>query len=435
MLSFKGSFKKVFVTAWFLMIFAFLWVNNSITPDTNWVTRFAKSFNIKAQNSTELMDVDTTSSLADNKASSLTYISTYLSKAFCSDKAGTTEFPYRSIVLVDLNNYYPDFKAGILNDGDALSEFLYEFLYIDQYRLWPFNAISISGNLYKSTCDKWDFMLNPYVDTLKDSGIYVLGFFGDLHDNINVIRELTSKYKFDSVYTAKLKLVNLNNKQVLLAEDLAKCKKTCFGVDTRTFGLYKNAIYARPINLAVEKVEYEHTIKSLSKTKVKLTIRNNSDATLLSNKYYSIYVKELSNANIPDLYVKTWDSLHIPVHVNKQAILPHQTVTVSFDIGPYVYPRIYSGNFALYLDNKKLSNTNFSIKVKVDRGKMKLGYIKGRDLSYVNVHAKPNLKAPVSFKLDVGEYVIVNKVDGAWVNITAQYGDTGWVYRPMIRIE
>lgn len=362
-------------------------------------------------------------------------IEAYLSKAFCSDKAGTTEFPYKALILVDLNKFYADLQAGNVDNEQAITEFLYEFLYINQYKLWPFNAIVVNGKIYRSSCDKWDFTLNPYVNTLKNYGVYVVGFLGSMPNNLSSIKHIVNKYKFDSVYTAQLVQEILDNKQVLLARNISKCKSTCYGVSTKLFGLSKNAIYARPVNLTVTKVEYKKTLKSLDKTEVAITVKNNSNVTLLSSKYYSVYVKELSSKNIPDLYVKSWDSLHIPVHVNNEPILPYATKTIKFEIGPYVYPKIYSGKFALYLDNKRLPNTNFDINVKVSKGNLKLGYIKGRDLDYVNVHSRPGLREPVTFKLDVGEYVIVNKVDGAWVNITAQYGDTGWVYRPMIRIE
>ncbi len=403
---------------------------------------FTSSFYIKA-NDLALNSVqgqnDLQDNLKNNKQDSTQKvitngINTEYRELFCNPKNGTTSLPYKNLVVVDLNKYYKD---AIFTDNTnfVVSEFVYELMYMRNNKLLPFNAIIVQGKTYSTTCDAWDFTLTPYLNFDHKYGTYVVGNLGDIHNNIPAFRDLIHKYKFDSLYVADLEKHQIDKESMYIASDFAKCKDSCLGVKVKDFELYKDALSARELKLKIESVKYPKKLKSLDKGEVVVKITNLSGFQIPNISYERLYIKELSSKNIPELYVKSWESLHIPVIVNQRAIGSGSSIEIKFDIGPYVYPKTYSGKFALYWGNKRLKDLDFSVKTSVYKGDQKLGYIVGRDLDYVNVRAKPDLRAKIAFKLDVGEYVIVNKVDGAWVNITSQYGDTGWVYKPLIRIK
>jgi len=337
--------------------------------------------------------------------------------------------------LVNLNNYLNNVNYLSPDADTQAKEFIYELMYVRDNKIFPLNSLLINGKAYNLNCDKLDYTLNPYVAFDFNYGTYVIGYIGDLRTNLEKINEILDKYAFDTLYTARLDYKTVDDNKILLATNMSKCTTTCNGVSIKSFHLKSDAILARVPQISIDKLNYPAKLKSLEDGEVTIKITNNSDFQIPSIKYGRLYIKELSSAEIPELYVKSWDSLHIPVVINQKAIPPHSSVELTFKVGPYVYPKTYSGNFGIFWDGKYIKDSKFNIKVSVYKGDLQLGYIVGRELDYVNVRSKPDLRAPIAFKLDVGEYVIVNKVDGAWVNITSQYGDTGWVYKPLIRIE
>ncbi len=371
------------------------------------------------------------------KAQAKDPVEQFLQAQFCKSNFGSTNLPYKNIVLINLNDYIDSQNIGI--SSSLLNEFLYEYIYTYKNSFLPVNAIINNGQIIYTTCNKWDFTLNPYLSKNSGYGTFVVGILGkNSLANVDAINKLVTKYKFDTLYKATLDHVNIANKDIIIATNFNKCNDDClFNLfkEHLYVKLYKDAIESRPINLTISDIKYPKNLISLQSNTVMLKITNNLDLNIPSSEYKRLYIKEISNKKIPDLYVKDWQSLHIPVVVNEKPIEANKAIDVFFKIGPYVYPKSYKGRFALYYGNKKINGTEFDVLVKVSKGDKKLGYIVGRELDYVNVRAKPDMRSKVVFKLDVGEYVIVNKVDGAWVSITSQYGDKGWVYRPLIRLE
>jgi len=383
---------------------------------------------------------------------------TYLSANNCPE-FGLVK-PYETAVFVSLRPYYIGGSADV---NTAIREALYEIKYVRQ-SVVPFNFVAYrpqntmensqntqggaasAGLLRAIYCDAYDFTL-PQVYKLLTKGGYSLlvwdatqtlnmlknqhatGVAGAAQNsaeqgNVSNIAALFEKYPIKNVYFAGLAL---EDQKVVLSE-AAEC----------TLGVCKsltvnNPFLQRPVKIKIS-VNYEQVLEPLKEYAVKVSVENLSSAPIVPFEYVPLWVKKTAPSGVSPLYNKNWYSVGYPVVLNDKYILPGQVVHKEFKIGPFIKPGTYASRFAIFYDGKKVPNTDFRVNVRVKKGNFKLGYIKGRELDYVNVRAQPSLNAPVKFRLDVGEYVVVNKVDGAWVSITTKFGQTGWVYRPLITI-
>ena len=330
-------------------------------------------------------------------------------------KKNTQLNPYINLVLVDLSE---DIE-NIDDINDFYKEVFYEFMYVNKAKSVPFNAIFYDGKLYYFGCEMVDSKVSNLKNVPDNSMVVALLNRDDL--SILHIQSLIDKYYFSKIYISKIHQV----------DDTFTLTDTKVYKDDK-LKLYKDPLAYRDYSLNVE-VKYAGKIDPQTEGVVRLIVRNDGNDPIPSKNFKPLVVKSLSKAGISDLYNKEWIGLKEVLILNDDYIWPGDTIDVTFKVGPYLLPIEHKDSFAIFLKDKRIKSSEFSVNLQVkDRG-LHIVKIVPNGYKFANVHKTPGLNSPVVFKLDPNEYVVYLKKDGAWVYIETVDRRKGWVYYPFVK--
>ncbi len=333
----------------------------------------------------------------------------------CSPNLGKF-MPTERIVLLPLNVAK---SYGDLLPNDLKDSILYEYTFIKGYKYVPFNAMFVKNKLFMFYCDKPDFILN-FIEG-KEKGDYIVAI--DKLATADKVQQLIDRLRVKSVVVGRVELASEGKVKVNIVNcSLPLCNNLTVYPDGR-FPLYEKVV--------VEDVKYPAVVTNPQEAEVKVVLKNPGDIYLPGA---DLTLREVSPAKIPQFYNEAeWQSLKVVKEYKIGTWEPNTTKEFLFKTGKYLRTQKRGGTFMFYLGDKPLPQTRFSVAIDFKKGEYELGVIYSDQYRGINVRRDPGFNSEVVFKIQVGEYVIWHKQEGAWVLVETVDGRKGWVYARLVR--
>lgn len=336
-----------------------------------------------------------------------------------------TPLPVTTGVVVPI---YMRTFARMLPLEEQIKYLVYEQLIRNHSNLFPYNYLVASGKIQRFYCDKNDFVFKGLEGLPK--GAVVIGVLDFNEKTQDALKQLVDEYKLSRLLQGKIEYTQKEEaRKVPVLRLDGECRfDICEGIK-----LYENGLALREYTVKLLKVEYPKEVINPSEVSIKVVVENTSGYVIPDASTLALTIKEVSNNPIPDLYSESWESLKRVVTLNETAIPASSKISKEFKVGPFLKPATLSSTFAVFIGDQEIPNTRFTVTITFKKGDYKLGVIYSDQYSFANVRSAPSFDSEVLFKLDVGDYVIWQKQEGAWVYIKTVDGREGWVYRRLIR--
>ncbi|MDD2270357.1 MAG: SH3 domain-containing protein [Candidatus Dojkabacteria bacterium] len=296
----------------------------------------------------------------------------------------------------------------------------------------PFHyALDESGNVYKTA----------NYDALKitDESYIVIAYLsnnGQLNSNAsNSLFKLVEELS----YLYGLEEYDINNYSILQSESsfskLKLIEPNKLFVDSLAVALKDWEGYDREhlkYSASIESVETPEAVVIGNDLSVKLSIKNSNDFVWTSDKY-PIYISVKDSEESIFAVNEVWDSFSKATHVDSdEFLLPGEVLEIEFELDPKVAPGDYTETFTiLKFVDEVFSNSEFTVKFKVEKGEQDIVRIDSPEAGYVNIRNCRRFSCEQVDVVNDGEvFPVIEYDESCWYKIRYAKDKEGWFYCP-----
>lgn len=328
--------------------------------------------------------------------------------------------PMTTLVIVPLADELV-VQPGASAEEVAKSLF-FDLAYVRGNNVAPLNAISHNGEIAYLSCDYPDYLAN--VVTAGDTGYFILGISGQLP--VKMVQDLINKLKISTLLQGELVTIADEKNTTIALANTKPCTENCAGLIPNKEGLGK-----REFKLTVQEPSYSKSVRQKELVSFLVKVKNEGEFPIYPTGNEALLLAPTSS-KLSSLYHSSWISPQIIARVPGM-ILPGEENAISVTLGAPLLPGKYNESLVLKIGNTRIGKP-MSLSFTVENDNYKLGIIVSKDGSaFANLRTTASLTGPIAGRLDVGTYVIIRGIEGAWVRIETKEGRVGWVYKPFIR--
>lgn len=182
------------------------------------------------------------------------------------------------------------------------------------------------------------------------------------------------------------------------------------------------------INAGVSDVVVPESVNAGEKFEVSLKVENSGETPWFTVNDF-IYVATASGKDSQFAVNGEWDSFDTPTHIEGKTIFPGDTQEVKFNMKAPFFPGEYSETFGIKRldDSTVIGGTSFEVKVKVDKGDLKLVEILDTETGALKVRGTPSYSGAEVAQVPSGSIYIFTESQNGWYKIQYEEGKEGWV--------
>lgn len=321
--------------------------------------------------------------------------------------------PFEELVVVDLRK---NLSGSVYSSEDLSRQIYYEFAFVKNRKISPFNAIYTGGKLYLQQCDQKDISSRVLSDSEK--GMFIIGVTEDIGAEFQQLVTTNDLIKFSEATMVETGLgIRVENK--------VECKDLCRNLKPAT-----KSWKERSYSVAIEKVVFSETVDQKDFLDVTVFVQNNGENPIYGDSTAPLYVVTVGSSAF---YDQSWPATDKP-QKNAGVLQVGQKAELKFKMNTPLVPGDYEQKFRFQVGNVALKTDEVKVSFKVNNNGLTLGVIRPKDaIPFARVRASESLTSAELFRLDVGDIVVITQDNGAWLQILTKQGNSGWMYRPNIK--